>query len=159
MMEWEYKGNFLEQFEAARRSYITNIFCYAYRGGNWIEQPKAAPAKDLTEMLERIRNYCDARLAEPHITHNRGILEALLLLVGDPEAKEFARHIAKREQLSQADKDRLKTEAQKQFVSKAMQIKPPSEKQVAYLKKLGCSTVPASMQEASELIEQFKRAA
>lgn len=42
-----------------------------------------------------------------------------------------------------------------EHASRAMAKRPPSVKQLALLKKLGCDVAPGTMQEASVLIDKF----
>jgi aspartate aminotransferase-like enzyme len=158
MVEWEYKGEFLEQFESNRRSYIVNIFCYAYRGGDWINQHKDGPAKDLTEMLKRVAAYCEERIAMRHHQTGVPLLEYILSILQEDETKAFCRFIAKREKLTKEEKEKAKGANQQQYVNKAMQSKPPTDKQLWRLGQLGSKLKPANMHEASVEIDRLMKA-
>lgn len=95
MIEQEYKGTFLEQFEPNARTYVTNIFVHAYRGGNWVEQPKAEYAQKMSEYLGRVAGVCERVLNISHF--NRKLHEYLLSILQDEETKNFARFIAHRQ--------------------------------------------------------------
>jgi hypothetical protein len=159
MENWAYEGNFLEQFSGYERNIVTQAYCRAYRGVNpvYITAPEAdkAEAQTLEQMLERLDKEITDRCAQDWISvEMRVALSKLMLVFRSDESKEFARFIAKREKRPPEDKAKAKEAAKEVYVQKAMAAKPPSMKQLALLKKLGVEIAPASMSEASMLIDR-----
>lgn len=56
---------------------------------------------------------------------------------------------------SHQEKEKIKAEKQRDFVFATMSQKPPTEKQIAYIKKLGGKVIPKNCKEASDLIEEL----
>lgn len=146
--KWDYVGNFLTRFDANYTGAIGNIFCQAVRTG----------ADDVDDVLDYVARDCKNRLRSEYATENRNAnYRSLLHSLDDAEAREFAEHILWREHLPRDEYDRLKSESRKSGASKYMGQIKPSEKQLSYLQSLGCPTVPTTMGEASELINQWKK--
>jgi hypothetical protein len=91
--------------------------------------------------------------------------QTLLAVQGHPtEARGLAAEAVAYEQMPERDRAKLKASRRKdilrQFVSTqptSMLNKPPSEKQLAYLRKLGVREVPANRWDASQLIDAALR--
>lgn len=163
MGNWEYSGSFLEQFDSLSRGFVTNLFCWAYRKdphGVYLNE-NSPQARSVAEMLTRLRDDIDERLSRDWISDNQNrTLRQLEAIFNEPETAKFAAHIFQREQIDPNLKSKLKEQKSQAYVEKAMNLKPPSLAQIKYLKSLGYSGPdPASMFEASKLIEQEKRRA
>jgi hypothetical protein len=158
MDSWSYNGTFLDDFE--NRNFITQRVVEAYRGLNqvYLTMPDELkqPAKSVTEMLERIECDIDERMARDHETHKPDLAK-LLEVLNDDETIAFCRFIAKREHLPPEDKAKAKKSESEVYINKALSKKPPTIKQLEYLKSLGCEIVPGNMHEASVLINKFKK--
>jgi hypothetical protein len=148
MESWNYTGKFLENFETARRSLIANMFCFAVRGGE----------KTPVDVIEWVRSDAGIRFAAATYDRNAEIgaaMETLLEIIETNEAIEYARFVIYRESLPQAEKSKLKQESGIDYAKTYMQTQPPSEKQLKYLKTLGCQTIPQNKAEASRLIDRY----
>jgi len=136
-------SKFLELFEPIRRGLIGNQFYMAVRVGAKVPETVVAFVKD------------DA--------YNRGGYEnteqqqdILLDVIDSADALEFAQYVIEREALPYEEKAKLKEVEQEQYRKDWMAKQPPTKKQISYLEALGCHIIPASKQEASELIERYK---
>jgi hypothetical protein len=146
-MKWDYEGDFLKAWPPARRSLIVNQFCDAVRSG----------ASEVDEVLDYVRG--DARYRLRHGDEQQHESQNILLAqAGTSEAERFAKHILARERLSYSEKQKLKAEAGHDFARIYMATQPPTKKQLAYLKSLGCQSHPQTKLEASDLIERYKNA-
>jgi len=148
-MKWDYEGDYLEQFEAVRRGVVGNFFCNAVRQGcedvqtilSWIHS-------DIEHRLERAKHETRYEIEPKSVAMQEQVLRSL----DTTEAWNFAQHILNRESLPPDEKAALKT------ASKATTVwhgDAPTEKQLKYLKALGCVDVPTTKGEASELINQL----
>jgi hypothetical protein len=157
-MKWNYDGNFLRQFPSTHTGAVANVFCECFREGN----------RDVVRLLAAVRQWAISRLLEDgryteeyqasqSYTNGAKAYRLLASVVDTEEAERFANFIIWRESLSREEKWRLKEEAETEnretYIRVAMSEKPPTEKQLAYLKRLNVSTVPQTRLEASELIE------
>lgn len=141
---WDYQGEWLNQFPQNTRSTIMNLFCYAVRDGCETDM----------EVLQRVEYQALRRRGRNNSSYLTDewigrLVEALL----QEEAGDLANHILWRERLPQADRERLKAEAGKSHIAAYMSQQPPTEKQLKYLRSLGCKETPKSKQEASEWID------
>lgn len=141
MKKWNYDGIFLTEFDSNYSGAIGNMFCQAVRRG----------AEDVEQVLDYVERDCRNRLDMPVYRMLRNSLESV-------EAQEFANHILWRESLPRDVAEQLKEEARRENLNNLMHVQPPTEKQLAFLKSLGCKTTPKSKLEASNLISQFKSA-
>lgn len=141
---WDYQGNWLNQFPQNTRGTIMNLFCYAVRDNCETE----------SEVLQRVEYQAlrhRGRNSYSHLTDEwlNKLIDALL----QEEAGDLAAHILWRERLPQADRERLKSQASKPHIASYMSQQAPTEKQLKYLRSLGCKETPTSKQEASEWID------
>lgn len=144
-MKWDYEGPFLKTFPAGRRARIANQFCAAVRQG----------CGTVDEVLCYVR--AEANHSVSHGWDDEAGSQTLLLqLTATEDARGYAQHIIDRESLSQEEKDRLKGETGSDFRRLYMSEAPATERQLVYLRFLGCDEIPTSMLEASNLIEQYK---
>ena len=144
-MKYDYQGPFLELWPAARRSLIVNQFCFAVRDG----------AKDADEVLQSVRADAEKRIDAGYETQVDS-QKVLLLALETDEARKFAEFILWRESLPYEEKQRLKDESGQSYRAAWMQQRPATPKQLKYLEALACHIIPASMAEASQLIDQYK---
>ena len=150
IQNWNYDGNFLEAFEPKRRSLISNMFCNAVRRG------KATTG----EVIDFVRADALKRLdiSGCYYPGEAGVIKSLELLLSvleTSEAWKYAEFIIKRESLPSEQKAKLKRESGIDYAKAAMQEQSPTEKQLSYLKSLGCLTVPKTKLEAMELINKM----
>ena len=110
------------------------------------------PAKSVSEMFDRLVKDIDERMVLLHTTNKPDLLK-LKKLIGSPEAIEFCRQTAKKYKVEQRSVRETKAN---EYKNKAMAQKPPTVKQLKYLKELGCTTRPGNQYEASVLIAKAK---
>lgn len=154
MESYEYQGKFLDPVPVKNRSMIVNLFCHAARAGCQTAETVLLHVYNTT--LRRLRSH--EQFASSSQREQIEPIKTLVDLIDNERdlAIEFAEFILKRERLSQVEKDRLKASRSKAYQREYMKGMPPTEKQLAYLKGLGCQTVPSNRAEASELIEEWK---
>ena len=137
-MKWNYDGEYLNQFDPNYRGAVGDKFCRAVRAG--CDDPEAV----LEWIATNLRGH-----ENPVWQKVRQTCKNV-----DVEAWDFAQHILDRESLSPEDKEDLKRTAIK--VDPVWMKDGPTEKQLVYLKGLGCQTIPTTKGEAGDLIEQFR---
>lgn len=149
MIEQEYKGPFLNQFSHShQRWYVTTLFVWAFRGGNWAEKPTPDGATNVKEMLERVAKSCEQVLK--HSYFDRELHEYILSILQDQETKNFAKFVGERQK-------GIKPTKVTDHQQKAMSAKPISDKQTWMLKtKLKYrGKMPTTKLEASNLISKL----
>lgn len=140
-------ASLLDQFPQERRSVIASRFFTAAR--------ECEGAGTVDAVLRKVKAGAILRMVVAKCeqwTEERNLLSALETKV----AREYAREVLAREALPPEEKQRLKAERQEHFRRDYLRAQTPTEKQLSYLKSLGCKTVPADRLEASQLIEQHK---
>jgi hypothetical protein len=138
-------SHFLDPFPQAQKGWLGALFNRAVREGN----------TDIESVIVWVRNKADSYLKDPFISdERRDLLESFVAVLNEPDAIEFAQYVLHYEGLLPEEKARLK-QKNKDFKSEWLQSQQPTEKQLQYLKTLGCATVPINRQQASELIDQF----
>lgn len=135
----------LDHFALSQRSGIANQFFSAYRSG--AETPGAVLLSVKGDVLRRILTQEGDRLKTQQL---------LLSLLESGEANAYAQQVVERECLSPAEKERLKSERQEHHRREYLKAQPATERQIGYLKSLGCLVGPANRWEASQMIEQHK---
>lgn len=149
-MTWEYEGEFLNQFPKDYRGAIGHMFCQRIREG----------ARTPQEVIRNLR-----MLFQDGHTHWGRLSPAALALIRSNAlrtamAEEFAAFLIERESLPHEERQKLKRDFQirngADFARQAMAEQPPTEKQLKYLKALGCKETPRSKLEASDLITRYK---
>lgn len=143
-MKWDYEGTFLKFWPSSKRSLIANQFCNAVRDG----------CQTVDDVLCFVRADANKRLGYGRYRDETQLM--LLELTGSDEARRFAEHIIWREGLPFDERERLKSGMGNEFRRIYMSENPPSAKQLAYLKFLGCPSIPSTMLEAGELIARYK---
>lgn len=145
LSSWEYDGKFLTDYPPNGRGAITNWFCFAVRDG------AKTPREVLTQVEYKVRlrmpEYGDYSLSNDDLER---LLEHLL----DPEAEDFAAFIIEREALPNDVRERLKAASGATYQQAYMAAQPPTEKQLSYLRSLGCQEVPTTKLQASQFIDQ-----
>lgn len=146
LSSWDYDGQFLSRFPQPTHNVITQLFLRAIRGGQAMPLSTIASVKD---HAEEALQYGGWDSFEP--SDIRVFLESL----DDVEAQDFAAFLLEREALSPEEKARLKSAKQSQHVATRMTGQPPTEKQLNYLRSLGCKDTPKTKLEASQWIDQL----
>ena len=149
---YDYPGRFLEQFEKSQRSTVANWYCYAFREGN----------TTLDDLINAVRKKCEVvvrrSIERPPYDQGQALLaDQLCNELETDESYNFAEFIIARENLPEAERQRLKAlRADEQRIT-YMQAQPPTGKQIVYLKGLGHAEdhMPTSKAEASRLIDQY----
>ncbi len=143
-------ARFLNHLPADQRGPIGSLFHEAVRAG----------ATDAAGVLSHVQGEVMALLQTRYLSQSRrGGLEALrAALASDPAAaRDYAEYALWWNGLPQSERDRLKSEKEREGQREWMRSQPPTSKQISFLRALGCDTTPASKLEASELIDQFQR--
>lgn len=148
LSSWDYDGQFLSRFPQPAHNVITQLFLRAIRGGQTMPLSIIANVKD---RAEESLQYGGWESFEP------SDIRVFLKSLDDVEAQDFAAFLLEREALSPEEKTRLKSAKQSQHAVAYMADQPPTEKQISYLKKLGCAEVPTSKAHASQLIDACLR--
>jgi hypothetical protein len=139
-------SSLLDQFPQERRSVIANQFFTAVREGSIT----------VDEVLRSVKGDAIRRMMFPENRERWNTQRQLVALLGTEAAREYVRQVLEREALPPEEKLRLKAERQERFRRDYLRAQTPTEKQLSYLKSLGCKTVPTDRQHASELIEAHK---
>jgi hypothetical protein len=149
---WNYPGDFLAQFPANHQGVVGTLFCNKVRGG----------ALDVPSLLDVVGEHAVERVNNPSEWDTEAGLATMCILIEalkTPEAERFARFILWRESLPAYQRKRLKASAKatssEYFARQKMASLPPTEKQLAFLRKAKCPTVPQTRLEASDLIEDY----
>lgn len=146
--QWEYDGQYLVQFPKLAHGTIANYFCYAVRDG----------FTGVGGVLSNVEFQARRRIGRVEgCAVNDEVLETLIASLGSEDAEDFALFILWREQLPPDERTRLKEVSGTTYRNGYMAQQPATEKQIKYLRALGCQAVPQSKLEASQLIEQHKR--
>ena len=125
---------FLDLLPDQDRSRVAGFFYRAARAG----------ATSAVELCRAVVRDAEAAGEERLIVAMRGNV---------PAALAFAGAVLDREQASPGERGRLRSESSAEGRARAMAAKPPSDKQLSLLKKLGHVGVVTSMREASQLID------
>ncbi|MGI9065899.1 MAG: hypothetical protein ACR2HX_05770 [Pyrinomonadaceae bacterium] len=137
---------FLERFPLERRSSIANRFFKAAREGG---------ATTIDLVIQQVKADAISRMLFADRQSWNLEREFLTLLEGE-EVRVYVREVLGREALPPGVKLQLKAERSEQFRREYMKAQEPTERQVRFLKTLGCQTVPLNRLQASELIEAHK---
>lgn len=148
LFSWNYEGKFLQDYPKAGQGTITNWFCYAVRDG----------AKTPREVLSQVEYTVQRKMpVSDDYSLSNDDLATLLEHLTDPEAEDFAAFIIEREALPVDVREKLKAASGATYQQAYMAGQPPTEKQINYLKKLGCKETPTSKAHASQLIDACLR--
>jgi hypothetical protein len=146
---------FLDYWEPRRRSGVAN----------WFHESVRAGASTAEEVLRRVDETARQRMISavvwgsqsPEAKAAAALRDEVRRLFREhrPEAMAYAESVIEWERLPQDERDRRKDERGAYYRIEWMRSKPPSEKQISYLRFLGYSgPTPQDCAEASELIEQ-----
>lgn len=147
MMDEKVKEDFLAKWPQNKRATIMNQFLGAIRHGEttfdgmmeWL----------VADGVRRLRSpYADAATVEAQ--------RLLISIQADPDTQAMCEYCLWWESLSSDEKHRIRLERGGDYAKQVMATQPPSDKQLEYLKGLGCFDVPKSKAEASDWIERFK---
>lgn len=143
-------NNFLRRFSVEDRSIVSHLF------HQWA---KKKAFQDPKRLLDKVSFVIDERLRQKR-NKNKDLLNSLKSCLSCDEAFQYAQHVLRWEQIPADKRAHLMREKQEHFlklkIENAMGSATPSDKQISYLKKLGCTTTPTSRLHASHLIEQYK---
>lgn len=139
-------SSFLEAFPVARRSLIANQFHCAVRGG----------ATTVDAVIREVKRDAISRMTFAGGERWTTQRELLRLLETDT-AGAFAKTVIAHEALPPEEKLQLQAQRSEAYRREYLKAKPPTQKQLEFLKTLGCFTTPSSRLHASELIERSKR--
>lgn len=130
------KPKFLDQFDQRRRSLVANMFFSSIRGGR----------RHLKDILMDVARDAGSRNA----------IDILQALTADNEgARAFAESCLAWDALSPEEKERRKAARRAEFRQTAVAERPVTDKQRAFLRKLGHQGDVANRLEASQLIDQL----
>ncbi|XP_019441073.1 PREDICTED: ATP-dependent DNA helicase SRS2-like protein At4g25120 [Lupinus angustifolius] len=146
-----YNGsNFIRRFSVEERSVVSHLF------HQWAKKKAFQDAKRL---LDKVGFVIDERLRQKKNKH-KDLLNTLKSCLSCDEAFEYAQYILRWEQIPADKRAHLMREKQEHFlklrIENAMGSSAATDKQISYLKKLGCTEIPTSRLHASHLIEQYK---
>jgi hypothetical protein len=141
------RTTFLDLVPESLRSQTSNVVLARIRAG------AATPTATYYDAIEKLRDRLGGWGAEdPNV---RAILG--LLVRHRAEAIGYCGWALDWEQLSPAQKDRLRASRGEEYRKAYQEGEPPTEKQRAYLRRLGYQGEPRSKRHASELIDQQLR--
>lgn len=143
---------FLEHFPSTRRSYVANTFLYSIRAG------ARTPLQVLADVDRTLRETAQ-RAQRWNIT---GLLERTeevytALHEYHSEALAYAGYCLRWEQLAPAEKEQIRAVKAEPHIRAYMEQQAPTDKQLAYLRKLGYTGEVTSKQHASELIDTLRQ--
>lgn len=142
--------DFLDHFDKLDRPFIIRIFQDAFDSSFFRPQTRKR-AENLTEMMENLERDLEAR---SKIGADNGMREHILDSELLEDRKKFARYIVRemQAQLEKRGKMHVPTSEGR------MTGKAPSEKQVAFLKRLGFTGTVKTMAEAGRKIDELMNA-
>ncbi|CAL0316752.1 unnamed protein product [Lupinus luteus] len=143
-------SNFIRRFSVEERSVVSHLF------HQWAKKKAFQDAKRL---LDKVGFVIDERLRQKKNKH-KDLLNTLKSCLSCDEAFEYAQYVLRWEQIPADKRAHLMREKQEHFlklrIENAMGSTAATDKQISYLKKLGCTEIPTSRLHASHLIEQYK---
>ncbi|KAK7278542.1 hypothetical protein RJT34_23572 [Clitoria ternatea] len=143
-------SNFLRRFCVEDRSVVSHLF------HQWA---KKKAFQDPKRLLDKVSFVIDERLRQKK-NKNKDLLNTLKSWLSCDEAFQYAQYVLRWEQIPADKRAHLTREKQEHFlklrIENAMGSATPTDKQISYLKKLGCTLTPTSRLHASHLIEQYK---
>jgi len=144
--KWNCENGLFDGFNKNFAGALGNLFCIAFRSGK-TEVESLLNFVRLEALANTRKSWASVEAIEVYTKFSESL--------ETPKAREFAEHIIWRESLSDDEKRKLKNESKQDGLNSWMSAQSPSEKQLNYLKSLGCQTIPTSKLEASNLIEEF----
>ncbi|GAU18208.1 hypothetical protein TSUD_26730 [Trifolium subterraneum] len=143
-------NDFIRRFNVEDRSVVSHIF------HKWA---KKKAFQDPKRLLDKVGFVIDERLRQKKNKH-KDLLNSLKSCLTCDEAMPYAQYVLRWEQIPADKRAHLMREKQEHFmklkIENAMGSATPTDKQISYLKKLGCTMTPTSRLHASHLIEQYK---
>ncbi|CAK8571971.1 unnamed protein product [Lathyrus sativus] len=143
-------NDFIRRFNVEERSVVSHMF------HKWA---KKKAFQDPKRLLDKVGFVIDERLRQKKNKH-KDLLNSLKSRLSCDEAMQYAQYVLRWEQIPADKRAHLMREKQEHFlklkIENAMGSATPTDKQISYLKKLGCTTTPTSRLHASHLIEQYK---
>jgi hypothetical protein len=147
-------NSYLEKFPEEYRQFVHNRFSQAYvfseQSFEYGTDDQIDLAKGPRALKERVVECClEMRQVVP--AAKQAVLDQIVATID--ESDELAAEV-RREIEERWKEAREFSEAHPRKSSKP--VEKPTEAQLGYLKKLGCSEVPASKSEATQLIDKYK---
>lgn len=149
MESYEYLGSYFDAFPPESKSFVMNLYCQSAR-------EFTEGTATVEELLRSVGARCIRGYREG--TPRAQLLETVRASLTTDEAKKLAAFVIQRERLTPELKKKLKIERASSYRAKWMAEHPASPKQLALLRKLGHSEIPASLAEASALIDALLKA-
>lgn len=143
-----YLENFPEEYRTWVRSRVASAYVFAYQNYGHDAADLISIAQGPIEMESRFVEHCTDLLEMPLPQDKRTVVEKMLEL-GIPV--EYRMQIKEEVDAAWAKSAQVVSD---RFTKQS--AKPPSAKQKAYIKSLGCNVVPKTSAEASKLIEEYK---
>jgi len=156
-----YYHPFFEQFPKRARAMFATMYAFAVRGHDWVNV-NYKPTQDSGTVLARVEVKIDERLSYEWLRDEDADLRALKAVLWGSESREYAQEVIDAERDRLAGRARRQVEdkerAKQKYVAKAMNAKPASDKQKAFLESLGFAgdVHGLTMSEASEHIQRMK---
>ena len=128
------------------RSVIANTFCYAVRNGH----------ATVDALLTAVRQRMTERAMERDLSEEDvSVFLRVITLIEQGKATNYAKFIIHRESLSKGERGRSKHKSSAVHIRNYMKDKPPTDKQLDFLRKSGCEVIPSNRLEASDLITDY----
>jgi hypothetical protein len=145
-MDEKIKEDFLAQWPQNKRATIMNQFLGAIRDG-------LTSLDDITEWLvEDASRRCKSPYAdEATVTAQRKVIE----LASNGGIGDMVDYCLWWESLTSDEKHRIRQSKGTDYAKQMMAAQPPTEKQINYLRALGCAETPLSKAQASEWIDNL----
>jgi hypothetical protein len=145
MMDESAKENFLAQWPQNKRATIMNQILASIRDGH---------ASTPTQMIEWLRSDIIRRVSKPYADSDaKNAQFTLMRVIAEPSMTPMCEYCLWWESLPYDEKQQIKRTRGTDYAKQAMAGQPPTEKQLKYLKALGCDDIPASKAQASEWID------
>lgn len=148
-------SNYLDQFPPEYRTYVRNKFYTAYvfeeQSYDFGTDDRIQLAKGPKEMKARLAGNLEELLALGPTPEQVGVIEQMLKTLD--KADTFIVEVKKEiDSIWRQARDYHKLHPRKD----KYKAEPPSEKQLSYLKSLGCPDIPKTKKEAHRLIDEYK---
>ncbi len=134
---------FLDHFDLARRSLIANQFHSAVREG----------ASDVDAVIRSVKADALRRTLIESDAERVATQKQVLELLAGEEVRRYAQEVLDRESLPAEVKQKLKADRSEQYRHEYMKAQKPTERQIRFLKSLGCPVLPENRFEASQMID------
>lgn len=148
MMDEKIKEDFLAKWPQNKRATVMNQFLGAIRHG----------AKTIKDIGGWLVSDATRRFYSPYAdVETKAAQWRLMGIESDHDFQAMCEYCLWWESLTSDEKQKIRLERGGDYAKKVMATQPPTDKQLDFLKGLGCFDIPKSKAEASEWIERFKR--